>query len=107
MTGGLLWWREYVVMGCYNLAALRDEIRLYSRSEKLDNHFAKVVVVEAQVLLLNILDDQLVVFCADNVISIYNLCVFDLSVGPPQKLKTQRHLIYLNILKSNRKTGTF
>ena len=82
VTGGLLWWREYVVMGCYNLAALRDEIRLYSRSEKLDNHFAKVVVVEAQVLLLNILDDQLVVFCADNVISIYNLCVVDPGVAP-------------------------
>lgn len=86
VTGGLLWWREYVVMGCYNLAALRDEIRLYSRSEKLDNNFAKVVVVEAQVLLLNILDDQLVVFCADNVISIYNLCVVDPSVGPPTSL---------------------
>jgi len=59
---------------------------LYSRSEKLDNHFAKVAVVEAQVLLLNILDDQLVVFCADNVISIYNLCVVDPSVGPPTSL---------------------
>ena len=79
VTGGLLWWKEYVVMGCYNLAALRDEIRIYPRSEKLDNAFAKVVPVEAQVLLLNILDDQLVVYCADNVISIYKLKITDIT----------------------------
>ncbi len=73
VTGGILWWRDHIVMGCYNLAALSDEIRIYPRSEKLDNSFATVSKVDAQVLLLNLLNDQLVVFCADNVISIYAL----------------------------------
>ena len=61
------------ILGCYNLAALYDEIRIYPRTEKLDNSFAKTMKVEAQVLLINLLNDQLVVFCADNIISIYGL----------------------------------
>ena len=43
VTGGLLWWRDHIVMGCYNLAALHDEIRIYPRTEKLDNSFAKII----------------------------------------------------------------
>ena len=64
-------------MGCYNLAGLHDEIRIYPRIEKLDNSFAKIVKVDAQVLLLNLFNDQLVVFCADNIITIYNLSMSD------------------------------
>ena len=81
VTGGILWWRDYIVMGCYNLAALHDEIRLYPRAEKLDNGFAKIFKVDAQVLLLNLLNDQLVVFCADNIINVYDLTLPD-SAGP-------------------------
>ena len=69
------------MMGCYNLAALHDEIRLYPRAEKLDNGFAKIFKVDAQVLLLNLLNDQLVVFCADNIINVYDLTLPD-SAGP-------------------------
>ncbi len=49
MTGGLLWWRGIVLVGCYNLAALQDEVRAYPRTEKLDNAFAKIFKVDAQV----------------------------------------------------------
>ena len=73
VTGGILWWHDQIVIGCYNLAALYDEIRIYPRMEKLDNSFAKTLKVEAQVLLINLLNNQLVVFCADNIISIYGL----------------------------------
>ena len=74
VTGGLLWWKDRIIMGCYNLAAPKDEIRIYPKSEKLDNSFAKILTsIDSQVLLINVLYDQLVVFCADNVISIYNL----------------------------------
>ncbi len=55
------------------MAALYDEIRIYPRTEKLDNSFAKIIKVDAQVLLLNLLNDSLVVFCADNIITTYNL----------------------------------
>ena len=73
VTGGLLWWNECIVLGCYNLAALQDEVRIYPRGEKLSNEFARILKVETQVLLLNVLDNQLVVFCADNIISIFEL----------------------------------
>ncbi len=63
----------FELAGCYNLAALYDEIRVYPRTEKLDNSFAKIVKVDAQVLLLNLLNDSLVVFCADNIITTYGL----------------------------------
>ncbi len=96
MTGGLLWWKGIIIVGCYNLAALQDEVRAYPRAEKLDNAFAKIFKVDAQVkgtisklnivlintlmlplqvLLLNLLNDQLIVFCADNQIDIFNLSI--------------------------------
>ena len=73
VTGGLLWWKDFIIVGCYNLAALHDEVRIYPRNEKLDNVNAKMWKVETQVLLLNLLNDLLVVFCADNQIKVYNL----------------------------------
>ena len=68
-----LWWKDFIIVGCYNLAALHDEVRIYPRNEKLDNVNAKMWKVETQVLLLNLLNDLLVVFCADNQIKVYNL----------------------------------
>lgn len=50
-------------------------MRFYPRTEKLDNAYAKIMKVQAQVLLLNLLNDELVVFCADNQIDIYRLHV--------------------------------
>jgi hypothetical protein len=54
-------------------AASQDEIRIYPRKEKLDNGYARIMKVDAQVLLVNLLADQLIVFCADSVVSIYTL----------------------------------
>lgn len=75
VTGGLLWWRDHVVMGCYSILENRDEIRIYPRDTRLDNTFVKVVRVSAQVLLLNTLRDRLITFCANGQISIYSLCL--------------------------------
>lgn len=58
VTGGLLWWREYIIVGCFNLAALVDEVRIYPRTEKLDNANAKIFKVDTQVVLLNLLKNQ-------------------------------------------------
>ena len=92
VTGGLLWWRDHIAMGCYNLAALHDEIRIYPRVEKLDNVFAKIVKVDAQVLLLNLFNDQLVVFCADNIITIYNLSLSaPLGPGTPSLINIEKY----------------
>ena len=56
-------------------AASQDEIRIYPRKEKLDNGFARTLKVDAQVLLVNLLADQLIVFCADSVVTIYQLAM--------------------------------
>ncbi|XP_069682235.1 guanine nucleotide exchange factor subunit Rich isoform X2 [Periplaneta americana] len=75
VTGGLLWWRDQVVMGCYSIVENRDEIRIYPRDARLDNMFVKVTRMLAQVLLLNTLRDRLITFCANGQISIYSLSV--------------------------------
>ncbi|XP_026741038.1 guanine nucleotide exchange factor subunit Rich [Trichoplusia ni] len=73
VAGGMLWWRHCVVVGCYSILDGHDEIRFYPREAKLDNKFAKIVRVQSQVFVLDILDDQLVVFGADALVTIYEL----------------------------------
>ncbi|XP_048483589.1 guanine nucleotide exchange factor subunit Rich [Plutella xylostella] len=76
VTGGMLWWRDYIVIGCYSILDGHDEIRFYPRDAKLDNKHAKIVRVQAQVFVIDLLDDQLVVFGADALVTIYELnCV--------------------------------
>lgn len=77
VTGGLLWWDEFVIVGCYNLNALQDEVRAYPKNQKLDNQFATIMKMDSQVLLLNTLDDLLIVFCADNFVKIFTLQLMD------------------------------
>lgn len=60
VTGGILWWDDFVVMGCYSLIQQSDELRLYPKECKLDNRFARVVVMGAPVMLINLFKDQLV-----------------------------------------------
>ncbi|XP_013137307.1 PREDICTED: guanine nucleotide exchange factor subunit Rich [Papilio polytes] len=75
VTGGMLWWRDHIVIGCYSILDGHDEIRFYPRDAKLDNRFAKMVRAQAQVYALDALDDQLVVFSADALVTIYELSV--------------------------------
>jgi hypothetical protein len=73
VAGGLLWWRDYIVMGCYSIIENSDELRFYPRDSKLDNKFAKIVTVSSPVLLMNILQDQLILFGSDGQVSIWVL----------------------------------
>lgn len=67
----------FVPQGCYSILDGHDEIRFYPRESKLDNKFAKIVRVQSQVFVLDILDDQLVVFGADALVTIYELSILD------------------------------
>lgn len=60
VTGGILWWDDFVIMGCYSLIQQSDELRLYPKECKLDNRFARVVLMSAPVMLINLFKDQLV-----------------------------------------------
>lgn len=76
-TGGLLWWNDFVVMGCYSLIEYNDELRLYPKDNKLDNRNAKIIPMRALVMLINTFKDQLVVFTADGYITIYSMIKHD------------------------------
>ncbi|RZF41581.1 hypothetical protein LSTR_LSTR000295 [Laodelphax striatellus] len=71
VTGGLLWWENYIVAGCYNLPDNQDEIRIYSRDTRLSNECMTSTQVSSQLLLLDSVRDRLLVFCADSFITIY------------------------------------
>ncbi|XP_066249588.1 guanine nucleotide exchange factor subunit Rich isoform X2 [Euwallacea similis] len=88
VAGGLLWWRDYLVLGCYSIVDNSDQIRFYSRESRLDNKFCKIVPVGAPISLMNILEDQLIVFCTDAQISIWHLQQKD-SVGDVDVIKIQ------------------
>lgn len=77
VTGGMLWWRDYIVIGCYSILDGLDEIRFYPRDSKLDNKFATIVKAQSQVIVVDILDNQLVVFSADALVTIYELTCTD------------------------------
>ncbi|XP_058057117.1 guanine nucleotide exchange factor subunit Rich isoform X1 [Anopheles bellator] len=73
ITGGLLWWKDFVIMGCYSLIGFHDELRIYSKDCKLDNRFAVITKSASPVMLINIFRDQLVVFTSDGHLSIFAL----------------------------------
>ncbi|GAB6022149.1 hypothetical protein CHUAL_006288 [Chamberlinius hualienensis] len=75
VTGGLLWWQDHLILGCYNIHADRDEIRLYPRESKLDNSHVRTVLVSAPVLLLNNHKNRLLAFFADNHIGVFNIII--------------------------------
>lgn len=73
VAGGLLWWHDYIVLGCYSIIDNGDELRFYPKDSKLDNKFAKIVKVSAPILLVNSLQDQLITFGSDAQVSIWVL----------------------------------
>ncbi|XP_049278917.1 guanine nucleotide exchange factor subunit Rich isoform X1 [Anopheles funestus] len=73
ITGGLLWWKEFIIMGCYSLIGFHDELRIYSRENKLDNRFAEITKSASPVMLINLFRDQLVVFTSDGHVSVFAL----------------------------------
>ncbi|KAF8793874.1 RAB6A-GEF complex partner protein 1 like protein [Argiope bruennichi] len=73
VMGGLLWWEDQIILGCYNLRDLRDEIRVYPQESKLDNQFVRVVKMDSQVLQLSALGDRLLSFCADSHLTLFLL----------------------------------
>ncbi|XP_070196078.1 guanine nucleotide exchange factor subunit RIC1-like [Littorina saxatilis] len=73
VSGGITWWKDFMVLACYNIPGQRDEVRCYPRSCKLDNTFAQVCKVPSPVLLLNTFRDSLIIFCADSHVIIFSL----------------------------------
>lgn len=77
VTGGLLWWDDFIIMGCYSLVQKSDEIRLYPKDSKLDNRFAKIISMSAPVMLIDLFKDQLVTFTADGFVTVFAITKYD------------------------------
>lgn len=71
VTGGLVWWQDFIVLASYSILDERDDLRIYPRDAKLDNKFAKIIPVGAPVMLLNLCKDQLVVFTGDGLVTTF------------------------------------
>lgn len=65
ITGGILWWKEFICMSCFNSVDRRDEIRFYSRNSNLDNNYSKISKSSCGILQMNIFKNLLVTFGTD------------------------------------------
>ncbi|XP_011193107.2 guanine nucleotide exchange factor subunit Rich [Zeugodacus cucurbitae] len=77
VSGGLLWWKGFIVMGCYSLLDRTDEIRCYPEECKLDNQYGNKIQVRAPVISMNMFRDQLIALTADGIVSLFELKKFD------------------------------
>ncbi|ALC44865.1 Rich [Drosophila busckii] len=73
VSGGLLWWQGFIVMGCYSLLDRTDELRCYPAECKLDNQYGHKLQLRAPVISLNIFKDQLIVLTADGIVSLFHM----------------------------------
>ncbi|EDW72606.1 uncharacterized protein Dwil_GK17088 [Drosophila willistoni] len=73
VSGGLLWWQGFIVMGCYSLLDRTDELRCYPADCKLDNQFGHKLQVRAPVISLNSFRHQLIVLTADGIVSLFKM----------------------------------
>ncbi|TNN81195.1 RAB6A-GEF complex partner protein 1 [Liparis tanakae] len=73
VTGGLAWWKDFVVVACYNYIDQQEQLRLYQRSSNLDNAFASVTKLQSDTLLLNVFRDLVILFRADCSICLYSI----------------------------------
>ncbi|XP_073843768.1 guanine nucleotide exchange factor subunit Rich [Musca autumnalis] len=71
VSGGLLWWKGFIVCGCYSLLDRTDEIRCYPEECKLDNQFGNRIQVRAPVISLNMFRDQLIALTADGIVTLF------------------------------------
>ena len=68
-----MWWRTYVVMGCYNLNEMSDELRVYNSDAKLDDSTCKKIKMGAQIIQINGNGNETILYTSDNIITIYSL----------------------------------
>ncbi|CAJ1070218.1 guanine nucleotide exchange factor subunit RIC1 [Xyrichtys novacula] len=73
VTGGLAWWKDFVVVACYNFTDQQEQLRLYQRSTNLDNAFASLTKLHSDTLLLNVFRDMVILFRADCSICLYSI----------------------------------
>ncbi|KAF0380398.1 RIC1-domain-containing protein [Gigaspora margarita] len=76
VRGGLLWFKQFLVAACENVRTHTHEIRMYSRETNLDNiHMIQLIKIPSNILYLSIVDNALLVYCADNMMYHYIMTI--------------------------------
>lgn len=73
VTGGIVWLKDYVLLGCYSLVDNSNEIRMYPKNAKLDNRFASVLKIESSILLLSVYKNQVIMFTSNGHVTVFLL----------------------------------
>jgi hypothetical protein len=73
VTGGVLWWRCYVVCGCYSVPEDEHQVRIYNGDSRLSNDNMISYQLTGQALLLDCLGNRLAVFCSDGIVNLFNI----------------------------------
>ncbi|KAG5682756.1 hypothetical protein PVAND_012089 [Polypedilum vanderplanki] len=71
VSGAILWWDNFVILGSYSLLDHSDEIRMYPKDSKLDNRFASIIKIASPVMLMSIYKNQLIMFTSDGYVTIF------------------------------------
>jgi len=87
VSGAILWWNNFVILGSYSLVDHSDEIRIYPRDSKLDNRFASIIKITSPVMLMNIYKNQLIMFTSDGYVSIFAIVQHSIEMVNLVKLK--------------------
>lgn len=87
VSGAILWWNNFVILGSYSLLDHSDEIRMYPKDSKLDNRFASIIKIPSPVMLMNIYKNQLIMFTSDGYVTIYAITQHTLDVVNLVKFK--------------------
>ena len=73
VSGAILWWNNFVILGSYSLVDHSDEIRMYPKDSKLDNRFASIMKINSPVMLMNLYKNQLIMFTSDGYVTIFSI----------------------------------
>lgn len=71
VTGGIVWLKDYVLLGNYSLVDNSNEIRMYPKNAKLDNRFASVLKIESSILLLSVYKNQVIMFTSNGHVTVF------------------------------------
>lgn len=78
--GGLVWYKEFVVVACFSKAANQFQIQFYRRdlpfSEDSINHY---IEIEREIVYINMIDNCLLVYTKDNLVTIFEIMTSNLN----------------------------
>lgn len=90
VTGGVLWWRCYIICGCYSMPEDEHQVRIYNGDSRLSNDNMIAYQLTGQALLLDCLGNRLAVFCSDGIVNLFNI-----ELSPNHNMGNFKHNIKL------------